>query len=107
MASQLLSSIFGLDPLLITQVWVGIMLVMSLFTFFAYGWDKRSAEKGNNRVPEKSLHLLELLGGWPGAIAGQKFFRHKTQKKLFLLLTYLMAAINVFIAGSILWLAWS
>ena len=35
------------------------------------------------RVKETSLHLLELLGGWPGALAGQHFFQHKTRKVRF------------------------
>jgi uncharacterized membrane protein YsdA (DUF1294 family) len=35
-------------------------------------------------VPERTLHLLALLGGWPGAILGQRHFRHKTRKVSFL-----------------------
>ena len=32
------------------------------------------------RTPESTLHLLELLGGWPGGLVAQQVFRHKTRK---------------------------
>ncbi len=56
---------------------------ISLVTFVQYGWDKRQAKKQKRRIPEKRLHLLALLGGTPGALLGQLFFRHKTKKKRF------------------------
>jgi len=55
-------------------------LAMSVVTFIAYGIDKKRAVAGKWRTPEKTLHCLELLGGWPGASAGQVIFRHKRRK---------------------------
>jgi uncharacterized membrane protein YsdA (DUF1294 family) len=52
----------------------------SIITFSTYGFDKQQAIHGNRRISEGTLHLMELLGGWPGAIAGQMVFRHKLQK---------------------------
>lgn len=57
--------------------------VMSFVTFLAYGWDKLSAKRGGRRVRERNLHLAALLGGWPGALTGQRVFRHKTRKRSF------------------------
>lgn len=54
----------------------------SLLAFFAYWRDKRSAERGAWRTPEQTLHLFELLGGWPGALLAQRLFRHKTRFQL-------------------------
>ena len=54
--------------------------IVSLATFVAYGLDKRRALAGRRRIPERTLHRLELLGGWPGALAGQALFRHKLRK---------------------------
>jgi uncharacterized membrane protein YsdA (DUF1294 family)/cold shock CspA family protein len=54
--------------------------VMSLFAFAAYDADKRKAQAGAWRTPEATLHLLEFLGGWPGALIAQRRFRHKTRK---------------------------
>lgn len=55
-------------------IYLGIVLVMSLACFVAYGWDKRSAANGCRRVPEQTLHIMALLGGWPGALLGQRYF---------------------------------
>lgn len=48
-----------------------------------YVADKVSAVKGGWRVPEKTLHMVGLAGGWPGALIAQQFLRHKTVKAEF------------------------
>lgn len=53
--------------------------VVSVFTFFVFGWDKSAAKQGHRRVPEKALFTLALVGGCPGAIAGMHILRHKTK----------------------------
>jgi uncharacterized membrane protein YsdA (DUF1294 family) len=70
-------------------------LVVSLITFVFYGVDKRRARRGELRVPEKTLHTLELLGGWPGAWIGQRVFRHKTQKLSFRLVFWAIVALHL------------
>lgn len=55
--------------------------LMGFVCFTAYYMDKKRAEKNRWRIPEAHLHLLELLGGWPGALIAQRIFRHKTAKK--------------------------
>ncbi len=52
----------------------------SVLALLLYGLDKRSALRGARRTPENSLHLVEALGGWPGALLAQQLFRHKTRK---------------------------
>jgi len=59
------------------------VLVLSIVSFAIYGWDKRQAQHDGWRVPEKNLHILSFLGGWPGALLGQRVFRHKTRKQSF------------------------
>lgn len=71
------------------------VLVLSAISFVLYGWDKRQAQNDGWRVPEKNLHLVSLLGGWPGALAGQKFFRHKTQKQSFQLTYWFTVILHV------------
>ncbi len=63
---------------------------INLATFIAYGADKRAAVRGEWRVPEMQLHALEFLGGWCGAIIAQKFFHHKTKKRSFRAMFWLM-----------------
>jgi uncharacterized membrane protein YsdA (DUF1294 family) len=57
---------------------------ISGMTFLTYGYDKLQARNMEWRVSEWTLHLLGLLGGWPGALVGMHFFQHKTRKTRFL-----------------------
>ncbi len=74
---------------------VGWYVALSLMTFVTYGIDKRAAKKGESRVPEKRLHTLGLLGGWPGGLLAQRAFKHKRQKGSFMLVFWLTAAAHV------------
>ena len=70
-------------------------LVIGLVTFFVYAKDKRAAINGNWRVPEKTLHILSVAGGWLGALIAQDKLRHKTQKQPFRAIYWLTVAMNV------------
>ncbi|WP_133010276.1 DUF1294 domain-containing protein [Marinomonas flavescens] len=74
---------------------VSLYVVFSIVAFGFYGWDKRAAKKSRRRVPEVTLHWLALLGGWPGAILAQKYFRHKTIKKSFRIAFWLTCVANI------------
>jgi uncharacterized membrane protein YsdA (DUF1294 family) len=45
--------------------------------------DKYLAEEGGDASRNRTLLFLALVGGSAGAIAGQQFWRHKTQKEPF------------------------
>ena len=61
--------------------WVGAyVLVLGALTYWAYALDNRRAREKEWRFPEGRLHLLELLGGWPGAFLAQRRLRHKCSK---------------------------
>jgi len=70
-------------------------LIVSGFTFIAYGLDKSAARKGNWRTKESTLQLMALIGGWPGALLAQRWLRHKSQKMSFRITLWLMIAINI------------
>ncbi len=90
------------------MVWYFLtLLVMSQVTFVIYGWDKRQAKLQQQRAPEQRLHLLALFGGWPGALAGQQYFRHKTQKLGFLAITWLIVIGHVLAVAGYLWISYS
>ena len=76
------------------SAYVCLAVVMSCVCFFAYGLDKRRAAKGDRRVPERTLHILALLGGWPGALMGQRLFRHKTNKISFLVVFWVTVVVH-------------
>jgi len=76
--------------------------LVSIVTFVVYGFDKRRAIHGGRRVPERTLHGLELLGGWPGALIGQMVFRHKRRK-----LSYMLVFLGIVAFHVAAWIAWS
>ena len=77
---------------------------MSLIAFFAYRLDKSAARTHRWRTQESTLHLFELLGGWPGALIAQGSFRHKTRKLSFQIVFWLVVALNL---GALAWLVQS
>lgn len=75
-------------------------LTLSLITFILYGYDKAQACSFGWRVRERTLHMLEFLGGWPGALIGQHFFQHKTTK-----LSYQITFWFIVVVHQLLWWA--
>src|SRR5690606_551534 len=56
---------------------------MSIVAILLYGMDKSAAVNNRWRTQESTLHLVGLLGGWPGALFAQDIFRHKSKKAEF------------------------
>jgi len=75
-------------------------LILSLITFILYGYDKAQACNHGWRVSENTLHVFEFFGGWPGALIGQHFFKHKTAK-----LSYQITFWLIFVVHRLLWWA--
>ena len=72
-----------------------IYLIASVITYIAYANDKSKAKNEHWRTPESTLHLLALVGGWPGALIAQQHLRHKSQKQEFRFLCWITVVINV------------
>lgn len=68
---------------LIPLLLVGVYTMLSVVTFLLYAKDKSAAQSGRWRTAENTLHLLALLGGWPGAALAQAYLRHKSKKMSF------------------------
>lgn len=85
----------------ITAVYLLVVVGMSLISFIVYGLDKRRAAKGGRRISERTLHLLALLGGWPGALLGQRRFRHKTVKLSFRIVFWLVVLLHLSLVGAV------
>jgi uncharacterized membrane protein YsdA (DUF1294 family)/cold shock CspA family protein len=75
---------YGVWTARLPAVALGVLLLLSLLAFFAYGFDKNAAETGRWRTPENTLHMLSLAGGWPGAWVAQRLFHHKVRKASFM-----------------------
>jgi uncharacterized membrane protein YsdA (DUF1294 family) len=77
------------------SAWIAVAYgAMSLVAFAVFAADKSAAGRGAPRIPERMLHLLELLGGWPGTVVGAVLLRHKTRKPSYLVVLGLVAALH-------------
>lgn len=79
-------------------VWaMAIPVLLGGLTYLIYDMDKKAAQRGKQRIPEKNLHLLALLGGWPGALLAQQKLRHKTAKTEFQQVFWATVVLNWFL----------
>ncbi len=84
------SYLLGWTPLVLSL----LCLIVSLISYGLYASDKKSAQKGDRRVPENTLHMFDLIGGWPGGLLAQYQFRHKTRKVSFRFVFWLTVLFN-------------
>ena len=91
------STVAGKLPPLLLAFYIGASLV----AFMAYALDKSAARAGRWRTQESTLHLLALLGGWPGALLAQQRLRHKSTKASFLAVFWATVIVN---CGALGWL---
>lgn len=81
------------------------LLTLNPLTLLLFALDKfRAARRTGPRISERTLLLLALLGGTPGAYAGRWLFRHKTRKQPFVARLHLIAVGQVALLGA--WLVW-
>ncbi|WP_104163553.1 DUF1294 domain-containing protein [Cryobacterium sp. N22] len=86
------------NALLPIPLWVaGIYLAASIVCFIFYAVDKSAATAGRWRVPEATLLLWGVVGGWPGAIVAQQTLRHKTQKASFRSVFWFTVIVNLIV----------
>ncbi len=90
--------------------WFGITLLVWHLAACAvsaslYATDKRRAVSGGWRIPEKRLHLIDVLGGWPGGWIARRRLRHKTSKIPFVVVFWMTALLHALLVGTVLWVA--
>jgi uncharacterized membrane protein YsdA (DUF1294 family) len=90
----------GMLPLGILVLYLGTSLAAAV----AYRVDKSAAQSGRWRTAESTLHVLALMGGWPGALVAQRVFRHKSRKPSFRAAFLATVALN---CGALVWLWWT
>lgn len=95
---------------MVLRIWLLVLavdtLLLSALTLSIYAWDKRQAARAGWRVPEKRLHVLSLLGGWPGAFVGRRWLRHKSIKPRFRVIFWLTVAGHLAMAAGVTYWAW-
>ena len=93
LVSSILATLVYLS--LVPMSLVGLYCGLSVLTMLAYAKDKMAAQRGRWRVQESTLHLLALLGGWPGALFAQYSFRHKSSKQDFRKVFWFTVVLNL------------
>lgn len=83
---------------------LGLCLTVSSVAFLAYALDKSAAKKHRWRIRESTLHLLALIGGWPGALLAQRLIRHQSGKPAFQVVFWITVTLN---CGALGWLFFS
>lgn len=73
--------------------------IASIITFIAFAIDKAAAVRDRRRIPESTLHIMELLCGWPGAWLAIFLLRHKNRKLSFLAITAAISFLHVIVVA--------
>ncbi len=76
--------------------------IMNITAFVLFASDKRRAENGEERIPERRLFKYMWLGGAPGAGAAMLLYRHKTQHKSFTITGAVLTAAQLLVFSFIL-----
>lgn len=63
-------------------IWI-VYLMLNVIAFSLFGLDKQRARRGLWRIRESVLLAVTWLMGGLGAWLGMRVFRHKTQKRAF------------------------
>lgn len=73
------------------------LIIINIISFFIFALDKFLAIKHKNRVSEKNLLLISLIGGSIGSLVSMIIFRHKIRKPKFIILIPLFIIISLFL----------
>ncbi|MGN0757674.1 MAG: DUF1294 domain-containing protein [Candidatus Ventricola sp.] len=65
-------------------IWI-VYLMLNVIAFSLFGLDKQRAKRGLWRIRESVLLAVIWLMGGVGAWLGMRLFRHKTQKRRFVI----------------------
>lgn len=77
-------------------MWI-ILIVITLFVFVLFAYDKHCAVNAKWRVPESALLLAAFSGGSLGAYLAMIICRHKTRHKVFQICVPLFLFLHFFI----------
>lgn len=73
------------------------LIIINILSFVLYGIDKLKAIKRKERISERTLILIGILGGSIGSLIGMNLFRHKTKKLKFIISLPLILIIHIIV----------
>lgn len=83
------------QPVVVAEWAICLLFALNLVTFIYFGHDKSTARRQVYRVPVKVLMALTSAGGSPAAGLAMLIFRHKTKKRAFRIVYFLVIAIHI------------
>lgn len=85
------------------ELFIWFMIINAL-AGLSYWNDKMQSRMGTGRrIPESTLHLFGVLGGWPAALMMINLLRHKSRKAGYVANVWLTGVMNL--AISVIWLS--
>ncbi len=73
------------------------LFFINVLSFIIYGIDKYQSKNNKRRISEKTLLLFSAFGGCFGSVFAMNIFSHKTKKKKFIIVNYLLIIFYTFI----------
>lgn len=92
----------GMFLLEMSWLW-SYLLAVNVTTFCLFAYDKFGAARNWLRVPETTLHLFTFFGGTPAALAARKILRHKTIKRSFLMMFWVVLGAQFMLVLMLWW----
>ncbi|WP_416189894.1 DUF1294 domain-containing protein [Neisseria sp. CCUG17229] len=109
LTNSLIAVTFIICVTAVSKILAGVYFAVSIVSYLMYKFDKQIAQTTKKkrqtyqgRIPEKNLHILDALGGWPGALVSRTVYQHKTSKISFIRIFWLTVAINIAITYALL-----
>lgn len=85
-------ALHGLIPKSLSWWIFGVNAITAIF----YVNDKTMSRiKNASRTPERNLHLMGILGGWPAALLAIQILRHKSSKPDYIFTVWATAVANI------------
>lgn len=104
-----IAAVLTIAGLLILHAWLSVswltayLIAINICTILFYAYDKAIAGSGALRVPERTLQMLALLFGSPGAWISQQLFHHKTHKEPFRTQFRIIVIVQTIVIIGVIW----
>lgn len=82
---------------MILYIYIGLIIVMSLYTYYLYFKDKKASLNSEWRVGEKTLLFCSFFFGAIGGLVSMYVNKHKTKKWYFLAINVLSIIFHIYL----------
>lgn len=90
---------FGLYEIFKIDILLAWFIMVNIILFLLMTKDKSAAKTGMRRTPERTLLTLAVAGGFPALFVARKILNHKTSKKQFIVMMWVLFGAQVAAVG--------